>query len=325
MNVEKKSKTPRFFRITATGKWFIFITIALGIAAINTGNNLVYLCLAMNLSLMITSGILSDLATRNVYLKVIPGKEIYAGKKGEILTTIKNEKKLLPLYYLRVILEPAGKKVVKTVPYVGPGRETSAVLEGIFAKRGIYTVRKVSVMTRFPFGFFEKYYHVKADISIIVFPSPSPLSTAEEAALMYSEDSDGSGELVRTGYTGHSLNNIRKFLPKDPVKMVLWKKFMHTKQLYVKELEEEKDPPVILEITPEEDDRIFEHHVARCAGKIVALRNKNIPFVMKLRDMEVSSTRYPVPYLTALGLLSVVEKDGKGRGKLKRVLPLIRQ
>jgi uncharacterized protein (DUF58 family) len=321
----KKPKTPRFFKITTSGKWFIFVTIALGIAAVNTGNNLVYLCLAMNLSLIITSGILSDLVTRKVSLHISPGKDIFAGKMSKILVTAKNEKKILPLFFLRIILEPAGKSLEGVIPYAGPGRETTAIIEGTFTKRGIYRIRKVSVMTRFPFGFFEKYYHVKSDISIIVFPFPEPISPAFEATLRHPNETDRSRQLLRTGSTGHSLNTIRKFLPKDPVKMVLWKKFMYTKQLYVKELEEEEDYPAFIEVHPDEDEAMFERQLMRCCGKIVETRKNNIPFVMKLEDGQLFSSDYPDPYQIALGLTSVLEKDGMGREKINSILAIMRR
>lgn len=179
-------------------------------------------------------------------------------------------------------------------------------------------------MTRFPFGFFEKYYHVKAHIKVIVFPHPLPLSISEESNMRLLNDCDGSREIPRIGHAGHSLGNIRKFLPSDPVKKVLWKKFMSMKKLYVKELEDEFENSFLIEVTPDKDDGAFERQIMRLAGIIVALRNSKTPFKMKMEDMALSSSSYPEPYLAALALLSVLENDGMGRDKLKMVLPLIR-
>ncbi len=56
----------RFIRFTPEGKKFIFITIGIGFAAVNTGNNLLYLVLAMLLSLIIASGFLSEWGVRGL-------------------------------------------------------------------------------------------------------------------------------------------------------------------------------------------------------------------------------------------------------------------
>ena len=58
-------KWPRRLKLTREGKYFIFITFGVGVAAINTGNNLLYLLLGMLLSLIIVSGVLSELSLRH--------------------------------------------------------------------------------------------------------------------------------------------------------------------------------------------------------------------------------------------------------------------
>src|SRR5262245_33888588 len=57
-------RPPRKLQFTREGKYFVGITIGVGFAAINTGNNLLYLLLGMMLSLIIASGIMSELSLR---------------------------------------------------------------------------------------------------------------------------------------------------------------------------------------------------------------------------------------------------------------------
>ena len=49
-------RPPRRLQFTREGKYFVGITLGVGFAAINTGNNLLYLLLGMMLSLIIASG-----------------------------------------------------------------------------------------------------------------------------------------------------------------------------------------------------------------------------------------------------------------------------
>jgi len=58
-------RPPRRLKLTREGKYFIGITFGVGFAAINTGNNLLYLLLGMLLSMIVVSGVLSELSLRS--------------------------------------------------------------------------------------------------------------------------------------------------------------------------------------------------------------------------------------------------------------------
>src|SRR5262245_81585 len=59
-------KTSRRLKFTREGKFFVGITLGVGFAAINTGNNLLYLLLGMLLALIIVSGLMSELSLRDL-------------------------------------------------------------------------------------------------------------------------------------------------------------------------------------------------------------------------------------------------------------------
>ena len=65
-------RPPRRLRATREGKYFVGITLGVGFAAVNTGNNLLYLLLGMMLSLIIASGILSEVSLRDLSLTRTP-------------------------------------------------------------------------------------------------------------------------------------------------------------------------------------------------------------------------------------------------------------
>ncbi|MEQ9319041.1 MAG: hypothetical protein RIF41_07760, partial [Polyangiaceae bacterium] len=64
-----KRSWPRKLKFTREGKYFLGITLGVGFAAINTGNNLLYLLLGMMLSLIIVSGVMSELSLRTLTVK----------------------------------------------------------------------------------------------------------------------------------------------------------------------------------------------------------------------------------------------------------------
>ena len=62
----RRLRPPRRLKLTREGKYLIGITFGVGFAAINTGNNLLYLLLGMLLSLIVVSGVLSELSLRKL-------------------------------------------------------------------------------------------------------------------------------------------------------------------------------------------------------------------------------------------------------------------
>ena len=56
----------RRLRFTQLGRWYVALTIGIGLAAINTGNNLLFLVLGLLLSSIVVSGLLSETSLRAV-------------------------------------------------------------------------------------------------------------------------------------------------------------------------------------------------------------------------------------------------------------------
>jgi len=56
----------RRLSFTPLGRWYVALTIAIGLAAINTGNNLLFLVLGLLLSSIVVSGLLSETSLRAV-------------------------------------------------------------------------------------------------------------------------------------------------------------------------------------------------------------------------------------------------------------------
>src|SRR5258705_5478279 len=59
-------RPPRRLKFTREGKFFVGITLGVGIAAINTANNLLYLLLGLLLALMVVTGIMSQISLRDL-------------------------------------------------------------------------------------------------------------------------------------------------------------------------------------------------------------------------------------------------------------------
>src|SRR5215472_11708092 len=64
---------PRRLRTTPAGRTYLVLTIGVGLGALNTGNNMLYLVLGLQLSIVVVSGILSERCVRRVQVRrVLP-------------------------------------------------------------------------------------------------------------------------------------------------------------------------------------------------------------------------------------------------------------
>ena len=91
-------RAPRQLRFEQSGKVLIGIGLATGFAAINTGNNLLFLVLGLMLGLIIVSGVMSEGTLRRVEIERHVPSRIHAGAPTLVEVTLRNRKTLLPSY-----------------------------------------------------------------------------------------------------------------------------------------------------------------------------------------------------------------------------------
>lgn len=178
--VWRSSFFPRKLSFTREGKIVVLISIGLGVAAINTGNNLLYLVFSISLALIVISGILSERNLRNLHGAGFSLIRAVAGIPTIAIMSIVSGERRLSAYSIEVwpLLDGGS---VDPARFGEVGRDDS--LEGTcvikFDKRGSYPVKGLVVSTSFPFSFFKKSMVVPAQGTVIVHPTsrhPSDMS-----------------------------------------------------------------------------------------------------------------------------------------------------
>jgi uncharacterized protein (DUF58 family) len=91
------------YEVTRAGLVYILITVVIGIAAINTGNNLLYVVVAALLSAIVVSGIASALVLRNLALDVHLPEHVFAGRAVLARFVVRNTSSWLPSFSVRVV------------------------------------------------------------------------------------------------------------------------------------------------------------------------------------------------------------------------------
>jgi len=96
------------YDVTRAGLIYILISVVIGIAAINTGNNLLYVVVAALLSAILVSGVASALALRSLSLDVHLPEHFFAGRPMLARLLLRNDSSWLPSFSVRVV--PAKRK-----------------------------------------------------------------------------------------------------------------------------------------------------------------------------------------------------------------------
>lgn len=99
------------FEVTKAGVGYVLVTLVIGIAALNTGNNLLYIVVAAMLAAILVSGVVSALVLRALELEVQLPDHVFAGRPVPGRIVLRNPRRFLPSFSIRVV--PAGRKKEK--------------------------------------------------------------------------------------------------------------------------------------------------------------------------------------------------------------------
>ncbi len=249
---------------TRDGWWCLFVVIGLGVAAINTGNNLLYLLVSLLLSLIVVSGVLSEQSMRGLRLEADAPEEIYAGAPALFGAVLANSKRWLTSYSVTLeLLARGGPTRFIYLPRLEAGRDRLLTWEETLPARGRHRLAGVRLTTRFPFGLFLKAGHVMLDREVLVFPTVRPISPEELLRLV------GAGtSAVRRRGRGHDLYNLRAYRAGDDPRLIHWRSSAKVESLLVREMEAEttEDTRVVLSGRGERDAARLEAALSEAAS-----------------------------------------------------------
>lgn len=305
------------------------MTFGLGFAAINTGNNLLFLLLGMTLSVIVASGMLSEAVLRNLRAEREPPDRTYAGRPASGHFTIEN-----PNPWPSLSVEVAEMNAVCTVgPRAGtemearrvpwwkfwrrrtpePDDETDSESQQtiasaygvrieansrrrldahyVFPARGVYRLEGLELVTRFPFSLFEKRRSLRAQATHTVFPEPR--EPGDWAPRIRSAFGERSGDEAGRGDEYYAL---REYRPGEDKRGIHWKRSASRGDLVVKEHERKTSRAVqfhLVNAAPTGSDEMrerFERGLERLAGLLHALSTSGWKLGLETLDRSVDAS-----------------------------------
>lgn len=98
------------YDVTKAGIVYVLVTLVIGIAALNTGNNLLYIVVAAMLAAILVSGVVSAWILRWLELDVRLPEHVFAGRAVLGRIVVHNPRSLLPSFSVRVVSTRKRKK-----------------------------------------------------------------------------------------------------------------------------------------------------------------------------------------------------------------------
>jgi len=233
-DIRRRLNAWRRIRFTRGGLVFGLGSFAVGFAAFNTGNNLLYLLFGAMLGLIVVSGWLSEQVIRNlvVYRRVPRG--VTVGNPLRIHYQVGNQRRWIPSFALDIGEEGLTNRGF--IPVLEPGKFSEARSENVFVRRGVFLLDAVTISTTFPFGLFEKSRDLPLKGELIIWPRSdrrvrAPAPGGGRAARAGSLSIGGAG--LRGEYRG-----LRNYRPGDDPRDIHWRTTARLGQPVVREYEQ---------------------------------------------------------------------------------------
>lgn len=231
------------------------MTLLLGFAAVNTGNNLLYLLVSALLGFMAVSGLLGQQNLQRLDIRFLPVRELYAGTPSPIVAEVKNQHRWLPVFLLRVGIP--GTDVL--LPLLPARQKLQLNMSLNLPARGYQQLPQVRITSCFPINFFVRSRYFNLNQQVLIFPRPL-------SSILPSGTGDRSqarrDDLLQPGIDGEQLS-IDDYRSGDSIKSIHWKlSAKHEEGYKVKRLSRLGAPSLLLDL--DNISGTLEEKLSRC-------------------------------------------------------------
>ena len=270
-------------QITRSGLLFAAASVAVGVAAFVSANNLLFLVLAAMMATLLVSGFVSRLSLAGLEVDFLFPEHVCAERPMQARVLVRNMKEWMPSFSIH--LTPSDSSAVTTpLWFVMIPRRASvqAPVQVFFNRRGLYRESSFRFSTRFPFGFAERRTYVRMSREVIVYPCIDAQPGFEDiyGGLI------GDLEAWARG-PGQDLYRIRPYEAFENARHVDWKATAHTGELQVREFARQQDIAVEIWLDLDtSDEEWLEKAVAVCAFLCWRLNERGAAFRLRTQHFD---------------------------------------
>jgi len=247
-------------KLTREGKRFLLAAALIAVAAVNTGNNLIYLILSLMLSFVVLSYLILRLNLEGLILEVSVAGPVFAGEQTSLELLVKNNKKF-PVYSVIITAPGAvGPVYCAQISWHKVFRDRMMML---FRKRGLYGYKDFVVQSGFPFILFRKSIPVHVSGQVLVYPKL--LDIRQMIEVVEARQQEG---MVAVRGRGDEVYSLRDFHYGDDWRRIHWKASARQDGFLIREYAEyaSQKITVLLDNTLPYDAVFFETAVSAAAS-----------------------------------------------------------
>ncbi|MBI4564863.1 MAG: DUF58 domain-containing protein [Planctomycetes bacterium] len=234
----------RRFRLQPRGAVFLVLAGAVGIAAAQRGNNLLFVVFSALIGLFLSDAILTLMSARKLDISRILPEMVHGTQPFSVTLRLWNRKRLVPLVRVRIEdrLSQDGRWAALQpppviVPYGRPGRKVRSTFSVSVHQRGWARFGPVTVTSEFPPGLVACRVTLDIQDQVLVLPRPGVISRSPQTSLA------GRLAAVRSlrdlASTGDEFAGVREYRPGDNLRRIHWRTSARLPQrLFVRELED---------------------------------------------------------------------------------------
>ncbi len=253
--------------LTRLGMEYLGTMLLVGLVAVNSGNNLLYLVFSLMLSLFLVSGWVSRAALQDLRVAGVEEGSLFARVRGGIKVRLQDRRpRRLRALEVRLELEHG-----RAEPgFYGGGQRTRedglVVLHARVERRGWCRLGALELRTGHPFGFIEKSWRFPLERRVLVLPHPRTATQALER--------DGEDLRTRPSPGDVSPEGARPYRTGDPTSRVHWKRTAQRRVPWVRtfEGEEASGLKLKLDLLRWPPGRDFERELELLSGAILQTR-----------------------------------------------------
>ncbi|MEO8383184.1 MAG: DUF58 domain-containing protein [Acidobacteriota bacterium] len=231
-------------RFTKIGTTYLAATMVLAISAINTGNNALYIGVALMLGSLLLSGIASKGGLKHLHAEIGGMEEVWAGRPAHGTLRVRNESRIWNVRDVVITSEALAEPVLLAEVQRRGTVEVDAAF--LFPRRGLAHVHSVDSYTRYPFGFFLKKRRLRVRSEVLVYPR---VSTGEDVREQF-RPAPGEESVANLPGPGSEIHSFREYARGDSLRHVHWKKSASLGRWIMKQTEAESSSSIHVLVDP---------------------------------------------------------------------------
>lgn len=290
-------------RLTRVGTTYVFATIVLAVAALNTGNNALYIAVSFMLASLLLSGLASKGGLKNIEVEIAAVDEAWAGHVADGALRVRNRSRIWNVRDV-IVTSPDLEKAV-FIPLLVRRSEITLPATFLFRRRGLAKLAALDSYTRYPFGFFLKKRRMKVTSEVVVYPAIQSEDAGREQFRPVIGEQTSSG---RAGI-GTEIHSFREFVRGDSLRHVYWKKSASLGRWIMKQTELDAGRALHVVVDPYKprgtSDEAFEELISSAATLIyhAARRGLDVTLSMPRITLHAGASHGATPLFHALALL----------------------